>query len=434
MLGGGSYTIQNKVLPGAYINFVSVARASATLSNRGVCAIPMPLNWGTDGEVFTVDNSDFEKDSLKIFGYSYEAKEVRDIREVFQNAKTLHIYRLNSGEKASNDYATALYSGTRGNDIKVVIQTNADDENKFDVITYLETARVDMQTVSSALELVANAFVTFNKEAVLELTAGIELTGGTNLTTISGSQYQEALDKLESYSFHTLGCISNTSTVKALFAAYTKRMREEVGVKFQTVIYGYPADYEGIINLKNKVLDEGVEESSLIYWTVGAQAGCAVNKSTTNQTYNGEYAVYVNYKQSELNAAIDAGEYVFHKVGAEVRVLTDINSFVTFGSDKNSDFSMNQVIRVLDQMGNDIAVLFNTKYLGKIQNNESGRVSFWNDLVTYNKELETLNTIEGFDSTDVTVEAGNDKRSVVVTNAVQPVAAMEKLYMTVQVA
>lgn len=434
MLGGGSYTIQNKVLPGAYINFVSVARASATLSSRGVCAIPMPLNWGTDGEVFTVDNSDFEKDSLKIFGYSYEAKEVRDIREVFQNAKTLHIYRLNSGEKASNDYATALYSGTRGNDIKVVIQTNADDENKFDVITYLETARVDMQTVSSALELVANAFVTFNKEAVLELTAGIELTGGTNLTTISGSQYQEALDKLESYSFHTLGCISNTSTVKALFAAYTKRMREEVGVKFQTVIYGYPADYEGIINLKNKVLDVGVEESSLIYWTVGAQAGCAVNKSTTNQTYNGEYAVYVNYKQSELNAAIDAGEYVFHKVGAEVRVLTDINSFVTFGSDKNSDFSMNQVIRVLDQMGNDIAVLFNTKYLGKIQNNESGRVSFWNDLVTYNKELETLNTIEGFESTDVTVEAGNDKRSVVVTNAVQPVAAMEKLYMTVQVA
>lgn len=85
-------------------------------------------------------------------------------------------------------------------------------------------------------------------------------------------------------------------------------------------------------------------------------------------------------------------------------------------------------------MGNDIAVLFNTRYLGKIQNNESGRVSFWNDLVTYNKELETLNTIEGFESTDVTVEAGNDKRSVVVTNAVQPVAAMEKLYMTVQVA
>ena len=34
-LGGGSFISQNKVLPGAYINFVSAASASATLSDRG---------------------------------------------------------------------------------------------------------------------------------------------------------------------------------------------------------------------------------------------------------------------------------------------------------------------------------------------------------------------------------------------------------------
>lgn len=431
MLGGGSFTTQNKVLPGAYINFVSVARASATLSDRGICAIPMELNWGIDEEVFTVENSDFEKESLKIFGYSYDADEVRNIREVFKHAKTLHVYRLNTGVKAQNTYATAMYSGTRGNDIKIVIQVNADDENKFDVITYLGTAKVDTQTVETATELVANDYVTFKTGATLEATAGISLAGGTNLTTLTGTQYQEALDRLEGYSFNTLGCLSNTETIKALFVAYTKRMRDEMGVKFQTVVYDYAADYEGVINVKNKITDDGKPEQSILFWVVGAQAGCAVNKSTTNMTYDGEYTVDVNYKQSELEAAIRAGEYVFHKVGTEVRVLSDINSFVTFVSDKNSDFSMNQVIRVLDQIGNDIAVLFNTRYLGKIQNNEAGRVGFWNDLIVYNKELETLNAIEGFESKDVTVEAGNDKRSVVVTNAVQPVAAMEKLYMTV---
>jgi hypothetical protein len=431
MLGGGSFTTQNKVLPGAYINFVSVARASATLSDRGICAIPMELNWGIDGEILTVENSDFEKNSLKIFGYSYDADEILNIREVFKHAKTLHIYRLNSGEKASNDYATALSSGTRGNDIKIVIQVNTDNESKFDVITYLGTSKVDMQTVTSAAELVANDYVSFKPSASLEATAGISLVGGTNLTTITGTEYQTALDKLESYSFNTLGCLSTTEQIKALFVAYTKRMRDEVGVKFQTVIYNYAADYEGVINVKNKVTDAGKPEQSIIYWTVGSQAGCAVNKSNTNLTYDGEYTVDVNYKQSELEAAINAGEFVFHKVGTEVRVLEDINSFVSFVTDKNSDFSLNQVIRILDQIGNDIAVLFNTRYLGKIQNNEAGRVSFWNDMVVYNKELETLNAIEGFESTDVTVEAGNDKRSVVVTNAVQPVAAMEKLYMTV---
>ncbi|PXV85091.1 tail sheath protein [Lachnotalea glycerini] len=431
MLGGGTFTTQNKVLPGAYINFVSVARASATLSDRGICAIPMELNWGMDGEVFTVENSDFEKNSLKILGYSYDADEVLNIREVFKHARTLHVYRLNSGEKATNTYATAKYSGTRGNDIKIVIQANADDENQFDVITYLGASKVDTQTVSVSNELVANDYIMFKTGATLEATAGIALSGGTNLATLTGTQYQDALDKLESYSFNTLGCVSTTDTIKALFVAYTKRMRDEAGVKFQTVIYNYGADYEGVINVKNKITEAGMPEQNIVYWTVGAQAGCAVNKSNTNITYDGEYTVDVNYKQSELEAAILAGEFVFHKVGVEVRVLEDINSFVTFVSDKNSDFSLNQVIRILDQIGNDIAVLFNTRYLGKIQNNEAGRVSFWNDMVVYNKELETLNAIEGFESTDVTVKAGNDKRSVVVTNAVQPVAAMEKLYMTV---
>ena len=33
-LGGGTWTAQNKVLPGAYINFISASSASAELSAR----------------------------------------------------------------------------------------------------------------------------------------------------------------------------------------------------------------------------------------------------------------------------------------------------------------------------------------------------------------------------------------------------------------
>ena len=35
-LGGGTFLTQNKVIPGSYINFISAARASATLSDRAV--------------------------------------------------------------------------------------------------------------------------------------------------------------------------------------------------------------------------------------------------------------------------------------------------------------------------------------------------------------------------------------------------------------
>ena len=207
-----------------------------------------------------------------------------------------------------------------------------------------------------------------------------------------------------------------------------------MGVKFQTVLYNHKADYEGVINLKNKVTDKGELESSLVYWTTGASAGCAVNKSNTNKTYDGDFTVFVDYKQSELEKAIKAGEFTFHKVGDEVRVLTDVDSFVSVTKDKNEDFQSNQVIRVLDQIANDVAVLFNKQYLGKVQNNEAGRIAFWNDLVAYNKELERIQALENVVADDITVQKGSDKKSVLVNNPVTPVCAMEKLYMTVVVA
>ena len=429
-LGGGTFLVQNKDLPGAYINFVSAARASANLSDRGYAALALELDWGVDGEVFTVENADFQTDSLKIFGYDYTSPKLKGLRDLFLNAKTLYAYRLNSGVKAENNYATAKYSGIRGNDLRIIVSANVDEPTKFDVTTMLDMVIVDNQTVAASSGLVDNDFAVFKKTATLEVTAGMPLTGGTNGTVV-GTAYQTFLDKVEAYNFNTLGCLSTEETVKSLFVAFTKRLRDEMGVKFQTVLYNKTADHEGIINLKNAVLDEGANGADLVYWLTGASAGCAVNKSNQNKLYDGEFEVYTDYKQSQLAAAIKAGEFVFHKVGEEIRVLDDINSFTSITVDKNDDFQSNQVMRVIDQIGNDIAVLFNTRYLGKVQNNDAGRIAFWNDLVAYNKQMEQIQAIENFVSDDLKVEKGNDKKSVTVTNPVTPVAAMAKLYMTV---
>ena len=78
-----------------------------------------------------------------------------------------------------------------------------------------------------------------------------------------------------------------------------------------------------------------------------------------------------------------------HLVGDQTRVLTDINTFVSVTDEKSVDFSSNQVMRVLDQIANDIASLFNSKYLGKVQNDASGRVSLWSDIVAHHTQLQT---------------------------------------------
>lgn len=428
-LGGGVFTTQNKKLPGAYINFVSAARATASLSERGFAAMPLVLDWGAEG-AFTVTHEDFIRNCQKLFGYEYTHEKMKGLRDLFKNALTLYVYRLNKGVKASNDYGTAKYAGIRGNDIKIIITANVDDGSLFDVKTYLGTALMDSQTVKEAKDLVANDYVVFKSDATLALTAATPMSGGTNGDAVTGQEWQDALAAFEKYSFNVLGCVSTTETVKALCIEYTKRMREEVGVKFQCVVYKKAADHEGVISVENKLAGETTESANLVYWVTGAMAGCKVNKSCTNKLYDGDFAVDVNYTQTQLENALDAGKLIFHQVGDDVRVLEDINTLVNTTEEKGEDFKNNQTIRVIDQIGNDIAVLFNTKYLGVIPNDAAGRISLWNDIVKHHQELQTIRAIEDFEPENVVVSQGNTKKAVVVDDAVIPVNAMAQLYMT----
>ncbi|EMQ0291338.1 TPA: phage tail sheath family protein [Clostridioides difficile] len=433
-LGGGTFVTQNKVLPGSYINFVSATRATSSLSDRGIVAMPLELDWGIDEEVFQVTSDDFEKYSVKYFGYDYTHEKLKGLRDLFKNIRLGYFYKLNKGVKASCTIATAKYSGIRGNDLKIVVTTNIDDNTKFDVVTLLDNKKVDTQIAKVITDLEDNDYVIWKKDATLEASAGLVFTGGTNGEAVTGAEYQAFLDKIESYSFNALGCLATTTEIKSLFVEFTKRMRDKVGAKFQTVLYKKSdADYEGVVSVENKIKDTGLLESSLIYWTTGAIAGCDINKSNTNKRYDGEFDVDVNYTQIQLEEALKTGKFIFHKVGDEVHVLEDINTFVSFTDEKNDDFSSNQSIRVLDQIANDIATLFNHKYQGAVPNDKSGRISFWNDVVKHHEQLQNMRAIEDFKADDVSVEPGNDKKTVVVSDAVKVISAMSKLYMTVSV-
>lgn len=434
-LGGGTFVVQNKELPGAYINFISAASANATLSERGIATMPFELDWGISGEVFEVTNGEFQKNSMEIFGYEYTHEKLKGLRDLFLNTKTLYAYRLNGGgEKASNDYAEALYSGIRGNDLKIIIQVNADEESMFDVKTMLGTTTVDEQTVLTADELVVNSYVKWKPNITLQPTAAMPLTGGTN-HTVDGAAHQQYLDKIESYTYNTMGVVVTDNTTKSLYASFVKRLRDEMGIKFQLVLYNYTkADYYGVISVKNKTTDEVWSEASLVYWVTGASAGCEVNKSNQNKKYDGEFFIDAPYTQNQLKAAIKAGEFTFHMVGSDIRVLEDINTMVTTSDTEGDIFKDNQTIRVIDQIGNDIAVLFNTKYLGVVPNDAAGRISLWSDIVKHHKQLQDIRAIENFSDTDVTVNQGNTKKAVVVSDLITVVNAMGKLYMTVTVA
>ena len=431
--GGGTFTVMNKVLPGTYINFDGTGTGALYTNVEGVVAMPLQLNWGEAGKVLEIERSDAIKNAINLFGYTYTDNELTDIREVFKNASRILAYRINGGgAKANNTFATAKYPGTRGNDITIVIKVNVDDAEKFDVQTVFMGEVIDTQTVATAEDLTNNEFVDFKTSATLEVNPGLALSGGTN-GTVTGAQYNAFLDLISTYNFNVLACDTTDETIKELFVAFTKEMRDEVGIKFQTVLYACPADYEGIINVKNTVNNVGANGAALVNWVAGLCASRAVNESAMNVIYNGEYDVNTDYSQTQLANVRAAGEFALHRVGDEVRVLYDINSFVHTSANKGDVFKENQTIRVIDYIANAVATIFNGSYIGVVPNDEAGRAALWSDILSINNELENIRAIDTFDEESLTVAEGNTKRAVVVTETITMIGTMEQLYMTITV-
>lgn len=244
----------------------------------------------------------------------------------------------------------------------------------------------------------------------------------------------DAIKAFEPYEFNILCAYTAVTEDINAYIAAVKTWRDDMGKKCQVVVYNQTKpDYEGVINVVTKVSDDGAPEYALVAWVAGAEAGCKINESCTNMLYNGEYTVVADKTQAELEECIKNGQITLHLVYDNIRMLEDVNSLTTVTADKGEDFKSNQTIRVIDQIANDIAKLFNTKYLGRIQNNPSGRVSLWADIVAHHRSLEAINAIESFDSSNLTVEQGATKKSVVINDAITVMNAMTQLYMTVVV-
>lgn len=453
--GGGTWLAQNKILPGAYINFSSVSKASATLSDRGIAAAPFELDWGAPGVLRLIEQGEFQKESFELFGHGYTDDEMLPLREIFLHATKVYCYRLDASGavKASCDFATAKYVGTRGNDIRIVVEADADVSSGYIVKTMVGSKVIDEQKVTDFAQLKGNDWVDFKAGCVLGtkpsesgddstvyVPAGTyPLTGGTN-GTVNGDAHQNFLDAIESCSFNTLCCpVADDNTVKSLYVAFTKRVRDKLGSKFQLVGYDLSnPDYMGVINLRNSCNHPkiaNVNKASLVYWLTGAEAACNINRSLTNTAYDGELEIVikgVSETQAQLEDAMKSGMLAFHNSNGKIVILEDINSLVTLEENLGDIFQMNQTVRVCDQIANDIAVLFVTRYLGIVQNDATGRASLWNDIVYYLKELLRLRAIENLDTDKVTVELGRNKKTVLVNiNNLSVVNAMSQLYMAV---
>lgn len=437
-MAGGTWVTQNKVRPGTYINFVGQGTPVGAVGERGIMTMALSLGWGPSKQILSITNGD---DVSALLGYDITSSQMLLLREAFKRSRTVLLYRLNNGTKAAvtsgNLTATAKHGGLRGNDLTVVIQTNVDDNDKFDVKTLLAGVEKNIQTVSSIAGLISNDWIVFSGTGTLAATAGAPLVGGAD-GTITNADHIDYMAAVELQDFNTVAYPGTANDLKALYAAFIKRLRDVEGKKVQFVTENYAsANHEGVISVKNGVkLSDGTSltAAQASVWVAAATAAAQMSQSLTYDAYDDAVDVGTRYTNAQIEAAIIAGEFLFTPNQGKTKVEVDLNTFTGFTPDKGKPFSKNRVIRVLDGIANDFKKIFDLYYGGKIDNNADGRDLLWNEYITYLKTLEGLNALQNVNSaTDVKIIQGTDADSVYVEVAVQPVDSIEKVYMKVSV-
>lgn len=408
-LGGGTWVTQNKVLPGAYVNVVTQRTNAIALGERGVVAVALPIG-KEKGSIIDININQFLGDGDTILGFAYTDDKAKVLREIFAHATRCIIYDTGDGASVTTASIIAALEPYEFNVLCAYTGTSAD------VTAYVNAVKEWRENGKRCQVVVYNASNP-DHEGIINVVSAVDSYDKANFVG-DGTKTEFTIE-------------AKPTAVDKVFVA---------GSAVAKTGYTYTAE-TGVLEINTapaadasvEVRYNSVPEYGVIAWVAGAEAGCALNETVTNMIYDGELNVVANKTQDELEDALEEGKLVLHKVYGDIRVLEDINSLVTTTDDKGDDFKYNQTMRVVDQSANDMAKLFNLKYLGKIPNDAAGRDAFWADVVAYNRELEAIRAIEDFDSGTVTVARGETKKSIVVEYSIVPVNAMSQLYMTIVV-
>ncbi|WP_195985378.1 phage tail sheath subtilisin-like domain-containing protein [Clostridium sp. D33t1_170424_F3] len=451
MAGGTFDKLAGKVRPGTYINFESTRQDTLGIGERGTVLLPLiGHSYGPEKQFITITSGSPDANIEKL-GYSVydDNPSMLLIREALKNAREVILYIPKQGARATASSgtltATAAYGGSRGNDLKFSIVANP--SSGFDVTVYLGADVVsEHEGVADVAALAAqeDGWIEFTGTGELAAAAGVSLVGGTD-GSASNSDITTFLDEAESVKWNTMafplaaetgseeGGGSNVALHEAV-KTKIKYLREEVGKYRKAVIPGFDADYEGIINVTNAPIVNGVEltPAQATAWIAGIDAAALNTKSNTYAKYSGATGIVGVKNHAAAVAAINNGELFFsYSEEGDVVVEYDINSLVTFDKPKDATYRKNRVLRVFDTFGEAVMLNFPPN---KYDNSPTG----WDIMEgigrTLLKQFFEAGALKNVDyDNDFLVDRGaSTGDQTYFTVGLEPVDSAEKLFFTIK--
>ena len=170
----GTWANQNKILPGAYINFLTDAPLSITPGDRGIVVLLQEMSTGTAGEMYKITascddefpNGSVDKDRLLV-------------NEALKGAQTVIIYNL--GKEHTAEVISKALTDLRTVDFSVLSYPYNGENyttNKETISNWVKAMRDDEGVKIQAVL----ADYDGNYEGIINVVQGVKLSDGTELT------------------------------------------------------------------------------------------------------------------------------------------------------------------------------------------------------------------------------------------------------------
>lgn len=169
----GSWISQNKILPGAYINFKTNAPLSITPGDRGVVVLLQEVSVGAKGDIYRITATENE------YPLGVTATDKKLVNESLKGAKTVLLYNLGSTAHVAADITAALVKlkTVKFNVVAYPYDKTTYDVNKTAIVAWVKAMRMDEGLKIQGV--LANQVA--DDEGIINVAQGVMLADGTTL-------------------------------------------------------------------------------------------------------------------------------------------------------------------------------------------------------------------------------------------------------------
>ncbi len=207
---------------------------------------------------------------------------------------------------------------------------------------------------------------------------------------------EDALAYLETQTFDYLAGPVDISSEECLEVSNWIKAQRADGFKKKAVLPNIGADNEGIINFTTSGIKVGATEYDSAEYCSRIAGLIAGTPMTISSTYAilPEVSDVDRLTKSQMDDAIDSGEFIIFYDGEKVKVGRGVNSLQTLTQDKGEIFKKIKIVDTVDMIRKDIKETVEDNYIGKYSNNYDNKCVLISAIKGYFSGLEDSGILE----------------------------------------